>query len=208
MAAPAVSMCVLRWMDYHVKDGPLTGNGAFLTILPIFLQLLVTAMERQPLQRPDCFATLRAVLALRSLSSGEDEVGKHLATDSGAYTIINVHENALECLVHLVGLGYCIAPLEYLAKHAAGLDAVLLKHTLKMLLASITGPFSAPFARLFFAFLSDHLPLVQRWTKDEAMSLVAFRDSLLLPHADDESEDVDKTALFSAFDSCIGRATR
>jgi len=126
-ASPLVSMMVLRWIEYHVKEGPLRSNSAFLSILPFFFQMIVTATQRHPLQRPDCFSALCATLALSSLANPDEDMrDRHMATDRGTYTLISVHENALECIVFLIGTGYTIIPISYLARQAPGLDAVLL----------------------------------------------------------------------------------
>jgi len=203
MNAPLVSMAVLRWLEYHVKDGPLRSNAAFLSILPFFFQMIVTAIQRHPLQRPDCFAILCAILALSDLSSPDDDVAsKHLAT--GTYTIISVHENALECIVFLIGTGYSIIPITFLLRQAAGLDAVLLKHLVKLLLTTIRPPFSKPFAAKFFGFLCEQLPRVHRWTKDEVSSIIAFRDSLLLL---DDDLGIDKNLIFDALEGAINKSS-
>lgn len=201
--SPAVSMSVIRWMDYHVRDGPLKSNAAFLTILPIFFQIIVTCVEKHPLQRPDCFDVLCSILALSSLSSADDEASKHLAT--GTYTIISVHENALECMVFLIGCGFTMVPISYIIKQAPGFDAVLLKHTIKLLLASIQPPFSKHFALKLFGFIAENLPKIQRWTKDEIAAVILFRDSLLMEETMGDIEKALNVSVLDVFESAINK---
>jgi hypothetical protein len=74
--------------------------------------------------------------------------------------------------------------------------------TLKLLLSSMHPPFSKPFAAQFFRFIVDTLPTVHRWTKEEASTIVSFRDSLLLL---DDDLGVDRNVIFEALEAAIAK---
>lgn len=187
---PCISMAVLRWIDYHVTAGPLVSNAALLTVLPTFFQLLVTAIEQQPLQRPDCFAVLCTILSISSLASADDDASnKHFAKETKEnYTIMNVHENCVECIVTLMGAGFAIIPMTFLLSKVEAFDIVLLRRALRLILSSVRPPFSKTFAPLLYSFIqrcNSATTLSQKWTKEEAALFSAFRRDL-----DNEEEDL------------------
>jgi hypothetical protein len=85
---PLVSMCVLHWIGALLTDRAFTKKGILIVLLPVFLQVVVEASERYPLQRPDCCAVLEQILLL-SPDSDDDEDGpkKFEASSTGVYTV-------------------------------------------------------------------------------------------------------------------------
>ena len=63
MDRPVVSMCVLRWIRDLVEDSAFTATAGFVALSPALLQLVATAQELYPLQRPDCFDILKVSVA-------------------------------------------------------------------------------------------------------------------------------------------------
>ena len=210
---PCVSMAVIRWMDYHVTSGPLVSSAALLTVLPIFFQLLVAAIERHPLQRPDSFAVLRAVLSISSLaSSNDDSSSKHFAWGVREnYTIMNVHEDCLECITVLMGSGFCVIPMQFLLSKVEVFDIALLRRTLRLLLSSARPPFSKAFAPMLYSFTHKSLVALakQRWTRDEVAIFSDFRWAV----ADEEEDlfevpDADKASTLESIDVIIAPALK
>ncbi len=59
MAEPLVAMCTVRWIHLYVTDPTLNSKEAFLTLLPVFCQLLATVASHHARQWQDCFEVLK-----------------------------------------------------------------------------------------------------------------------------------------------------
>lgn len=151
-AHAGVSMCALRWVGFMLADSTFTSKAAFLSVLPVFLQLAVEAGQRHPLQLPDCFDIFRSVLVL-SPAGDEDEV-KGFKASADAYTIVTGQKEALDCLVHQMGAGFLTQPMAFLTAHQSELDAVLVRHLLRTLLLQVKPPFSRIFATKLVELMS------------------------------------------------------
>jgi hypothetical protein len=73
MCTPVASACVLRWVECVVLDTTFTSKPAYLSMAPVLLHLLVTAISLHPLQRPPAFNVLKLILTLSDTSEQVQE---------------------------------------------------------------------------------------------------------------------------------------
>ena len=182
---PIISMCALRWTNYVLADTVVTHKTAFLSILPVILQIAVEAGQRYPRQQSDCFEVFKTVLTL-SLTGDEEEDKiqlSHLKSSTDAYTIVSAQKDALECIVYLMGSGYVIPPITFLTSYLSELDAVHVRHLLHILITTVKPPFANLFAVKLVqlmsvdnarrAIMSSHFP------RSDAVSLCALCKQLV-----------------------------
>jgi len=116
-------------------------------VLPIFFQLIIAAIEIHPLQRPDCFDILCRILSFSLISPFDDGSSSGRSRLSKeAYPMISAHKDAIECLVFLMGQGFAMLPLSFIISRISSFDAVMVRHTLHLLLNAIRPPLSKSFA--------------------------------------------------------------
>jgi hypothetical protein len=176
---PTVSVCALRWVGFMLADSSFTNKAAFLSVLPVFLQIAVEAGQHHPLQRADCCEVFTTVVVL-SPTGDEDELSG-IKASVDAYTIVTGQKDALECLVHLMGCGYLAQPMAFLARHHQELDAVLVRHLLRTLI-QVRPPFSAAFATQLVELMSTETSrkafLSAHFLRKDAVALSALSKEL------------------------------
>lgn len=128
----AISMCVIRWLNFSLLDNSFVSSPSYATLCPVLLQIVVTAIELYPLQHPDCFAILCLM---------------HKNSDSGrSVETVSIKRDIIDCLVYLLGKGYISEPLNFLSTEVLIADAAVVRHIVLILLESFSPPFDLVFA--------------------------------------------------------------
>ena len=182
---PVISMSALRWTTFVLADTDFTQKTAFLSILPVILQIGVEAGQRYPRQQSDCFEVFKTVLILSPTGDKEEDKIQmsHLKSSADSYTIVTAQKDALQCLVYLMGSGYVIPPMAFLTSYLSELDAVHVRHLLHILITTVKPPFANIFAVKLVqlmsaesarkAIMSSHFP------RSDAVALCALCKQLV-----------------------------
>ena len=93
-----------------LQDTAFVTKPAFLVLIPILLQIIVTSITKHNLQHPDCFHVLKNILQLTSQGSSggsEDESFVSRKTTGSnninTYTLLHVHKDVIQVIVYLIG---------------------------------------------------------------------------------------------------------
>lgn len=134
---PVFSIIVLRWLHYTVCDVNFISTSAYAALCPMFLQLVVTAIDFYPALRPDCFVIIW--LMYNHKTKSED-------TDTGrTVELISIRKDIVEVLIHLLGKGYVQNPLNFLVSEAQEVDAAVLRHIVQGFLQSFSAPYDVEY---------------------------------------------------------------
>ena len=108
--------------------------------------MITSSIEHHPLQHPDCLDIIKIVFKLNGVFDSYDSSnGSSSKMAANIYNIITAQNDAIECLVYLMGSGYVNESLNFLCDSIDTFDIKNIRHLLHHLLNSITSPFSVYF---------------------------------------------------------------
>lgn len=151
MHMPIVSMCLLRWVHSLISSATFMSKKQNLSLLPLLLHLVAVASQHHPLQHEDCFNVLSTTLLLSasSLLAGEVLDTSTIANEEESrkrteYTteLFSIKNDAMDCMVYLIGQGYVSKPIDFLTAHVSSLDSTTIRHMVHLLVHSVQCPYS------------------------------------------------------------------
>jgi hypothetical protein len=142
---PVVSMGVLQWIGTLLTDKAQVCKASFGLLVPILLQLIVTASDAHPAQRHECFDLLRQAASLEE---------SYTAREIDFQRAISIRKDCLECMVYLLGLGYVSESLLFFARFVRiTKDTAMVRHLLLLVVNSLSPPYSPYFLYMLSVFL-------------------------------------------------------
>lgn len=152
-----ISSILLRWILFYSQSSTQhIASASYVTILPVFYQIIVSSISKHPSQRPLAFEVLDHVISkISSTQLGADEYdirtsGQQLLLNS----IDSLKNNGYECLLFLISNGYCIIPMEFLISNTPNLDIDNIKWIIKQLVSFISGKVSNRFQECLIKYFS------------------------------------------------------
>ena len=106
--------------------------------------MIISSIEHHPLQHPDCLDILKIVFKLNGVFDTYDNNGSSKMA-ANIYNIVTAQNDAIECIVYLMGSGYVNESLSFLCHNIDTFDIKNIRHLLHQLLNNITAPFSVYF---------------------------------------------------------------
>jgi hypothetical protein len=64
MSIPIVSLCTLRWVVLTSRNTYYSSKSAYLTVLPVFFQVVTIAAGRHSVLLPDCFEAIKVSMLI------------------------------------------------------------------------------------------------------------------------------------------------
>lgn len=106
--------------------------------------MIIASTEHHPLQHSDCLDILKIVFKLNDVfDSYDSNSSSKLAAN--IYNIVTAQNDAIECIIYLMGSGYVNETISFLCQNIDTFDIKNIRHLLNKLLNSITTPFSIYF---------------------------------------------------------------
>lgn len=166
--------------------------SAWAAILPIVYSLLVMAIDRHASQRPECFDLIQIILTkIEKISNAEGESSVLMESSEVLPALM---KQGFECLVHLIGTGFTITSLQFLADSVDNLDADVVRHIFHILFTSIEGPFSLIFVEKIKNFLQTESCLKAMKRKENVDLVIRFQNEIMREHLfeEEDARDVER----------------
>jgi hypothetical protein len=155
MENPLISMCVISWIRSCLTDNDFTSKALNINLLPFFFAMIIASIEHHPSQHPDCLDIIKIVFKLNGVFDSHDNNTGSSKLAANIYNIISAQNDAIECIVFLMGAGYVNESLIFLCQNVDTFDIKNIRHLLNKLLNSITTPFSKFFITKFCELLCN-----------------------------------------------------